>query len=409
MAFWNKLKNTPNKSQSEDPLKPDFLVQIGTDKLSWNANDETYLKNFLEIPEVNSIINTKARARTHLKYDIISKETGKPIKNNEPIIRALRNPNYFQSQKEFIMQSVIYQEVFGNEFLYFLTPYAQSTNIIGLFTLNPLFMDIKEDNVNPFWLEKEYNTSIKYTATWGGRIYTINPDDIIHINNCKANTKQGDVFCGESTMRSLLAPIANIRAAYEARNELIVNRGAIGILSNDGTDIAGALPLDDKEKSKLQSEYQNRYGLTKDKFKLIITSLKLRWQQMSIDVDKMKLFDEVKADMEQLCDGYGVPFELFANQKGTTFENQKNAEKRFYTNTIIPEANEWVGAINRRFKDKPWEVIVKYDHLDVFSDDLKNRAQALTLMINALSRAFQDQVITMEEYRFELSKLKIGK
>jgi hypothetical protein len=71
---------------------------------------------------------------------------------------------------------------------------------------------------------------------------------------------------------------------------------------------------------------------------------------MAQDVDKLRLFEEVKADTEVLCDAFGVPFELLANQKGTTFENRRMAEKWLYVNTIIPEATEWVGALNRRFE-----------------------------------------------------------
>lgn len=414
MSWFSKKNTTVNKS--DVPAKAfitEFLTALGgSTSLKWSYNQFEYLKNYLEVPELASVINIKARARAKVDWQIISKTTGLPVKNNEPIIRALKRPNYFQSQQEFIMQSVLFQEIFGNEFMYFLSPVGQPNNIKGIFTLPPLIVDIEELNTPPFWLNTELSDRVKYYATWGGQRYELEQSKIIHINNSKVNVKDTDMLLGDSPMKSLAVPIQNIRAAYEARNVLIENRGALGILTNNSGDAIGSsLPLDGKEKENLQENWKSKYGLAKDKWQLLITSMNLKWQQMSVDTDKLKLFEETKADTEQICDAYGVPFELLANQKGTTFENQRTAEKRLYTNAIIPEAEEQAAAINRKIdtENKSWYLRASFDHLDIFQEDKKERAQSISMLINGLSKAYQDGALTIEEYKAELTKLKIGK
>jgi hypothetical protein len=246
-------------------------------------------------------------------------------------------------------------------------------------------------------------------------------DSIIHINRANVNGQmltagtvttevtQSDQshLWGIPVMASHQANVRNLRAAYEARNVLIENRGALGILSNGSTDGVGSmLPIDPKLKKELQDEYR-RYGMTKGQMQIIMTSLNLKWQQMAIDTDKLKLFDECEADTRALCLGYGVPYELIA--AGQTYDNKLRAERQFYQNTIIPEAGEWCDAINRRVEiaGKSWEVSITYDHLPVFQDNVKERAQAMSLMAAAIEKLITNGVMTVEQAQVELQKFGI--
>lgn len=383
-----------------------FYPLFGGMSLNWSDNQ--YLKHYLEVPEVAAVINKKATAFSNMKLEVVSKATGKPVNNQEPVVRLLRRPNYFQSQKEFLFQTKLFHEIFGNEYLYFLSP-AGFRNVTGLFTLPPNFVEIEEPST-PYFLRSDFADGVQYWISFGNKRVSLERGKFLHINNASADLKSDNVFKGESRMRSLAGPIANIRAAYEARNVLIENRGALGILTNGQSDAIGSsLPLDPKEKEKLQ-KYFKQYGLTKHQSQVIITSLNLKWQQMTIDADKLQLFEETKYDQEKICDAYGVPFELFANQKGVTYDNKKEAKKELYENTIIPEAAEWVDALNRYFEtqNRSWEIVFSFDHLDVFQENKKDRAQALSMLVTALSKAYADGALSLEEYKKELAKLKIG-
>ena len=408
MAFLDRFKATKANKSPDNPIEErDFIIPMGVaSSMAWASNELKHLKDYMEVAEVASIINIKARAFSSMRLEAVNKTTGKPFQSRET--EVVNKPNYFQGQKEFLRQTKLFHEIFGNEIIYFLRPIGMPVR--SMFTLPPILVDIDEAEGVPYWLESESPETVKYHIEWAGRRVALDNSDICHINNAKVKVLPDDVHWGASTMASLQGPISNIRAAYEARNVMIENRGALGILSNSSSDGMGAtMPLLPGEKEELQNDYR-KFGMSKDKWQIIITSLNLRWQQMSIDTDKLKLFEEVKADTEQLCDAYGVPFELLANEKGTTFENRRTAEKTFYTGTIIPEAEEWVGAINRKLKTSnlPWEYRASFDHLDIFAENQKDRAQSLTILINGLSKALADGAITLDEYRGELAKLKIG-
>lgn len=401
-----KGSNIPSTTNSEpgDFFYPYSVVS------SLNWKDRDYLQHYLEVPELASVINKKALAFSNMKIEVVSKATGKPVNNQDTAAKTLRNPNYFQSQKEFLYQTKLFHEIFGNEFLYFFKPAGFTNRINGLFTLPPLFVEIDEPTDRPFFLRSDFADEVQYWFSMGNGRVNLKKGEFVHINQATSNVKADNVFWGESRMQSIIAAIQNIRAAYEARNVLIENRGALGILTNNSTDgIGSTLPLDPKEKERLQDEWK-KYGVQKNQFQAIITSLNLKWQQISTDATKLQLYKETKADQEQICDAYGVPMELLSNEKGVTFDNKKQARRDFYENTIIPEAEEWIDGLNRYFEtyNKSWEIKCSFDHLSIFQENKKEWAQSITFLTNALSKAFQDGALTIEEYRTELRKLKIG-
>lgn len=421
MGIFTRSKQVATKlTPTDDPEKFNgqfFYPLFGSNSISWNGTN--YLRDFLEVPEVNGIIGLKVSAFANGKIRIISKTTGEDVNRNEPLVRALMKPNQYQSQQEFLQQTKFYHEIFGNEILYFLTPVGMPLNVKGLFSISPDSVLITEYNSTPFFQSTEFRA--KYSYVWGGTSTDFPKGSIIHIN--RANVIGQMLNTGESTtqvsqseqsylwgspvMASHQANIRNIRASYEARNVLIENRGALGILSNGAMDGTGSmLPLDPKMKKDLQDEYR-RYGMTKGQMQIIMTSLNLKWQQMSIDTDKLKLFDECEADTRALCLGFGVPYELIA--AGQTYDNKLRAERQFYQNTIIPEATEWCDAINRRVEiaGKSWEVSITYDHLPVFQENVKERAQAMALMAGAIEKLIAVGAMTVDQAKVELQKMGV--
>ena len=398
-----KATNTDTPSKFGDSW---FYPVFGSTSNIWGGSQ--YLKDFNEVPEVNGIISLKVGAFANGIIKVVSKETGKEVTNNEPIVRAIRNPNYFQSQQEFLQQTKFFHEIYGNELLYFLAPVGMPMNVKAMFTIPIDIVTIREP-VEPYFLTTEQKAT--YWYEWGGKLIQFQPNSIIHINRANVpsgsnyltqtdlkitNFQQSYMF-GSPVLASQQAPVRNIRAAYEARNVLIENRGALGILSNGGTDALGAtLPINPSLKDELQEDWR-KYGVTKGQFQIIMTSLNLKWQQISIDADKLRLFEEVEADTRQLCLAFGVPYDMIST--GTTFDNKLRAERQMYQNTIIPEAQEWIAAINRKAEtfNKTWELQISYDHLPIFQENRKEMAAAMQMVANGLEKLITDQVITLEQ------------
>ena len=392
-------------------------LEDGTWFYAMEAGTWKEVKNMLafsEIPEVNAVINYSARTFSSgvLK---IQNDKGED-QPNHPLAAILNKPNFMQEQKEFLRQTKLYHDIFGNEYLSMLVPVGMPDRVKAMFTLPPSIVTPTYESSTPYYLQDEASgsKSIKYEIETGNNKRSpLDPNTIVHLNDNKVKVESNtdkNILKGVSKLQGLTPAINNIRMAYESRGVILKNRGALGILSNATADAAGAGVFDPKEKSYIQEAYK-QYGGLSNQMQLIITSANLKWQQMSVNPDKLGLFQEIEDDWYKVLDAYGALPELFARGKGSTYENQKQARKGYYIDTTIPAGNEWAGALSRKwFPDGRFRVVIDYMHLAIFQEDLKSKAEALTSMANLLSKLFTDGVISIEEYTEEMRKLlKLGK
>lgn len=372
-----------------------------------------YLNSFNEIPELNAIINYKARAFSAGVIRALDSK-GNEIEN-DPIVTLLKKPNWFQSEKEFLRQTKLFHEIFGNEYVYsFFGVGSKPIKTKAIYTLPPNLVRCEYESEKPFFLnddQTKYPDGVKYT-------YTLDKDkdlpieQIIHLNDNRVSITDRDrksMLCGESKMKGLTVAINNIKMAYETRGQILADRGALGILSNKSADIAGQIPVSAEDRDEVHKQYSGIYGGLKGQKRVIITNADLRWQEMSVSPDKLGLFKETEEDFYKMCDAYGTPCELFASSKGATYVNKNEARKDLYDNTTIPEANEWIGALsNYYYPDGNVTLVMDYSHLSIFQEDLELNAAALGNLVKGLSQAFADGAITVQEYQFELNKIGLA-
>lgn len=389
------------------------MVGVGPSYALGSYDNAYRLASFTQIPEVNAILNLRARAAGNMRIAAVN-SSGVEVNVSDEIIQLINEPNYFQTKEELFGQTTLFNDIFGNEYLYISKPVGMRKPI-GLFTLPPQAVCVKKvdglQHNGPFFLNKTFpKTSEYHFKDYDGKEYRLVYDDLIHLNNNQVTFKnEQDYFIGVSKLDALKPAIENIRAAYEARNVLIVNRGAIGILSNGAKDgIGGVAPMDKREKEIVQREFA-KYGLTKNQWQVIITNLALSWQQMAIDVDKLKLFEETREDTLKICDAFGTPYEMLSSIRNTTFDNKKEAQRQWYRDTIIPEANIRIAGINKKLNigEKGYRLVPKFDHLPIFETEKKERAQSLMLTVNALTKALEDGAIDLDQYKLELKKFGI--
>ncbi len=387
----------------------------------YNAwSDLDYLKAFLEIPELNAVICSGARMFGNGVIKEVD-SNGTEVKNSKLVI-ALNNPNWFQSGEEFRRQTYLFRKIFGNEYLFQNSPVGvdfESASNKSLFTIPPHWVGVIYKETAPFFSFTEMPEGVTYVAKYNNKLITLPKDALIHLNDDRVQMNNDQVnsiydsfdsksmLKGESKLRALTPALNNLKMAYETRGTLLKNRGALGILSNATSDKVGAIPLDQKEKERIQQEYSSGYGGLSGQMQLIISTADLRWQQMSINPDKMGLYTETSENFNKIIDSYGMKRELFAGNSAT-YENQKEAKKSCYLDTIIPDANDWIAGFNKKHRDgAKTKLVMDYFHLPLFQEDLKSRGDSLQANINALSKALQDQAITIEQYKIELENFGI--
>ena len=337
---------------------------------------------------------------------VIEDKNSNPSTKDTPLARLMKRPNPLQTWADFIAQAIAFKKLFG--YCLVLPSYAAGMegSARGVFSLW----------VCPNWMINEirYSGKIFGQSELSGiinffRIGTtdVASDRVIICPDSEVNCDStGMAFVlPQSRIYPMSDQVSNIVQAYEARYTLMAKKGALGILSNEAKDVAGAIPITTKEKEQIQTDFTQAYGLGADQSQIIITSANLKWQSMTFPTKDLMLFEEIKDDALMIYDKLGVPVFLTPYAEQTTYTNLPAAEKRFYTDTVIPGINGLLESICNFFKSEDDGQFLKvyFDHLECFQKSKKEEADALRAMTDALNQPLQSRVITVEEYRAIMS------
>ena len=86
---------------------------------------------------------------------------------------------------------------------------------------------------------------------------------------------------GKSPLTSLRLPLTNTKLAYDYRNVIMAEKGAIGILSNQSIDAVGNIKISQEDKDKINNQYGSEYGIGAGQKRVILTESNLQWQPMT--------------------------------------------------------------------------------------------------------------------------------
>ena len=376
-------------------------------------------------PVLRAVIDKKAEMFKNMEICLKDKN-GKDVEEH-PVLTLLKNPNPLQSQEQFFQQLSIYIDIYTHAFIYKLQPAIKFDPLSPpnvLWNLPPGMMEI--DRTGKLWQQSTVEGIIKGYKIHDGSNMTFTPAEIINITS-----QNGQAYLtGESKLLSLRMAISNIDSALKTRNVIINDRGALGILSSSSKDSDGAIPLDSKERERIEKAYREKYGIGDDKMKLIITNSDLKWQPMSYPTKDLMLFEEIEDDINLICGAFGVARDCFPSTKGATFENQREAYKQTYQNTIQPEADWIMRILSSQFglTQQGMKLEAEYDWLPIMKDDELKEGQAEEAEQAAISTQIQyvinlndavkqgkigyDQAINLlvmsEEYTMDEAKLLIS-
>jgi len=225
-----------------------------------------------------------------------------------------------------------------------------------------------EDMVDKFTFV--YDTGDKEAIEWVDMLYVTTDDGM-------------NIIKPVSRVETLRFPLSNIRAQYHKRNVLLENIGAIGILSSENSDMAGAIPMTPEEKQQVQRDWFKR-----QKDELIITEAKVKWTPMSYPTKDLMLFEELTADKLALFDAYGLNANIFSSVEGTTFSNVRDSIRMIYTDTIIPETQSLYDSMMRQWglHEQGYYLKAEFDHLPIMQDDEVQAANTMKIKAETLEK-----------------------
>lgn len=358
-------------------------------------------KAYLYCDAVATVINRKATAAVNGKW-YVADLSGKEIQGGKAadILKLLEKPNPVQDWIQFFSFAKVMNQIFGRAYIYVLTPVGMRNSVEGMYVIPNWYVTEVNNPVQGWENIGQYVT--KYLVTMGGFNVNIDAADMMVWNdfNFDFSNETYDPWRGGSRLVGLRDPIQTLIASYEARNVLLTNTGAIGVLSNDSKDnISGYMPIKDDDKKKLQDDFVTKYGLQRGKWAVVVTNAAVKWQAMSRPTRDLMVFEEVEDDTRAICDAYGFPMYLLGFKSGTTFSNVNEAKKSLYENTIIPESDSFNRTFTAFFKlrEKNMQLMCDYSHLPIMQEDEKYKAESAQILANTVKTMIESGVIDTVE------------
>uniref|UniRef100_UPI004056D21E phage portal protein n=1 Tax=Alistipes sp. TaxID=1872444 RepID=UPI004056D21E len=350
---------------------------------------------------VDAILFEKVAAMRDARY-WLNNDKGEEVDNTAELLR-LTTPNNYESFKEFTAKVEFFSQLYGKCYI----AKVRAIGLKGEFSLHVLPNLLVKEHRATSGVEafKPNADIIKYSVTIdGGGQIDLMPEEVEVVSDISYSV--GRFSCGTSRLVSLEEQVNNFIAAQQATNELLVNRGMLGIISmkSSGTDamIAQRLPATSKDKEELERQL-SRYGIMRGKSKYAITPYDAAYVPVSSTIADMGI-SGIRTDCKNdICNAYQVPT-VILDVAGSTFSNYGEAKKKMITGDIQPAAQNIASTISRIYGAKGVRLVATFDHLDIFQESKRAQAAGLTSLVNAVRSAVEAGFMSTEQAEQAITK-----
>jgi len=249
------------------------------------------------------------------------------VKGMTPLHLLIDKANPTQSWQEVSKEALVWFGLTGNLFLTMQDEYFYSLSSA----------EMKINLGLPVHLPEYQNYIQGYSIETMGEYYDLPIDTVFHMKTSQLNSANGMWVWGSSPYSAAIPNIETLEANYSARVSMIQDRGALGILTNKSQ-------IPDKAATKEVQDALSEYGITKGKKKYIATPEQLEWQQMSLNVEELKLIEQLGTDFAKLCQLRGIDPVIFSAEN-STYANQAEAEVGTLKRAIVPVATQFYGKL----------------------------------------------------------------
>ena len=369
-------------------------------------------------PIVFAAIDERAKAISNFKFYIETPE-GERI-TDHPLIDFLERPNPYQNRQDYIKSLVTFLSIYGTGNMYanrFVG--SQDLEKQSLIILDNSDTSIVQKNDWIFSMLSEDKDKSQISKTNEPIIRYRDPRNMNVIKRLEFSqylpifdtplTK--NPLKAESRMKSLLYPISNTQTAFEGKNTLLSNPSGIGILTSDASDANGRIELTPDEHKDAEKDMNLRYGTKTGQTAIRLIRTPMKFQNTAPKFKDMLLDESVVNDGLLIFGGYGLPKELYvALAKGSTFENQSEAFKRYMQTDGQVLADNIASTLQNFYKPKEGKLIASCDHLPAMQEDESKRAtqtlterQSFKTYKETLDDLLEKKHISVEYYKKELN------
>lgn len=340
------------------------------------------------LAEVFIPIDAIADRAASIEYRLVYKDTLEEFTPSPNLARLIEQPNPFDRLSDIVYKSVFSELSSGISYTYTKTPDSIKNptydNISNIWVLKPnvTSVKIKKEVPNPFLIKNKEELIDKYITFFMYK-HEIDPRYIVQRTALGLDERMQ----AHSPLNKARRNINNLLAVYHARYNVYAKNGNAGILSRDTGNTRTAIEeaVDPVTRDMILADLQNRNGLTGDRNFIGISSIPMKFVKTLGTIAELQPFEETEADMVAIGGVYGVGKYLLPLKEGTTFTNQKDAEKHLWQNVVKGVCEDKARDLTKSYY-LPDNVIFYpiFDNVEVLQEDKKTALESDSILISNL-------------------------
>lgn len=390
MAFIKSLLN--KLSFNYERLSDGSHHYTQTNSAKWLSLDDK-LKAGFQNPVLLPVLQLISHYVSKAQFSI-QKSDG-TLDTEHELVKLLNNPNHYQSKQDFLSQFVWLKYCLGYTYLYPATPigFNDLKDVTALYNLDVSKVEFPKDFKTPFVFSKAEADNVSnntFLYDKEGLNLNIATQRIIPFFDLPNGISSNNLLVGPSRLDALIKPLSNISAAFEAKNIVIGSNGK-ELFSNQ-TSVGGqTFPIQDGERSEIQSKFNWRFGLGLGRSRSVVTNANIKWQSLHINLADLGLDESVIKDAQMIIKAFNIPNELISfDGKGAKYENQVQATVGFIQSVAQDIVDDISNSVTSHFKLEGEQMTASFDHLPIMqmvenkkADTVKKKAEALKALLDA--------------------------
>lgn len=207
---------------------------------------------------------------------------------------------------------------------------------------------------------------------------TFTTDEVIHVKYFNPNFSNGDRWRGLSPLQVLTKRISRLEAGMNASVAQVQNGGVPGIVYEKSDYAIETL-------GQRKGDFAKYLKNSNNKGAPYFAAGEMGYIELGLSLSDMAVTDLQAIDFTKLCNAYKLPEVLLNNHKASTDNNMSWAEKRLYTNSILPNIHLFKDALLQSvapmYMDKVKRTIeIDLSQIPSLQEDMKAQATALDAM-----------------------------
>jgi len=298
---------------------------------------------------------------------IVTDLSGKEI-DNDIFVQKMSNPNFFQSQQDYIYQHQWFK-MLGNNVVRVIKNRSNGSardinNVKSFNNLVPSCINWKEVNkIDKMIISKgDYQDLLKKEIEYkvGDEDYDIPVSDLVFFYDIANGMVNNSVFKSPSRIAALEPALKNIQLAQRSMN-INLQWAHKFIASNESSEMNVAQDLSPEERHRIEETIFQK--------NLIAANAKINIESLAPDFRKLQYDQGIAANCTRVATEYGVNRDVlnWYLEGSSTYDNRENGILQWVQNTIQQQADDWGNTWTNHFGylEQGKKIALSFNHLPI--------------------------------------------